>query len=107
MNVEQRLNELLRRISYKPEFTVIVQPPLNIYLNQPSIRFTYNVMDSRGTGKVVPLTSIKTVDEYYLDNEDWFFGFIQQTIREMELHESDEWFRVDGKLYDDPHKRKI
>jgi hypothetical protein len=37
---------------------------------------------------------------------DMGLRYIQRFIRGVAQHESDEWFRVDGKIYDDPHKRR-
>lgn len=41
---------------------------------------------------------------YDLDT-DKGLKYIQRFIQNAALHECDEWFRVDGKIYDDPHKR--
>jgi len=39
-----------------------------------------------------------------MEDEKIFWIWLRTVIRSMENHEIDEWFRVDGKLYDDPHK---
>jgi hypothetical protein len=38
------------------------------------------------------------------DDEKYFWLWLRTVIRSIEDHEIDEWFRVDGELYNDPHK---
>lgn len=39
--------------------------------------------------------------------EEVFAHVVQQLVRDMEIHEADEWLKRDGEIYDNPHTRRI
>lgn len=58
-------------------------------------------------GTTIQIGSQHPVPEHILYGRDvqGLAGFIRSIWHETELHESDEWFKLDGQLFDDPHTR--
>ena len=48
----------------------------------------------------IPYQTLRTLDE------DAFLGLIRRGIHRMELHEADEWIKVDGVIKFNPHEGK-
>jgi len=98
--------EFLARFRYKPDWHLdITRRP---EVGCARLRATATVLDSREL--CVP-ERINIMGEYNLprlgemqDPDLFFRDFLRASIRNMELHEVDEWFRVDGKLPFDPHR---
>lgn len=55
----------------------------------------------------IPITGEFVIDPYVtraIDPEAAFFDWLKRTLSFMDVHERDEWVRVDGKLLHDPHE---
>lgn len=44
------------------------------------------------------------IPKYFEGDDEAFVSWMVYTIREVEKHEQDEWFRYKGELLNDPHK---
>lgn len=101
-----RINELLARFTYKPGFKAYAEHndfvcELVIEMQVPEARW-------RGIGPT-PMTKvmgrrIPPPESLDYDMEDAFYEWLRREIRDLEWHELDEWFRVDGHLMFDPHR---
>ena len=69
-------------------------------------RIRYVAPDSRGTGRETVVQGRVPVPPYLADtrDEDAFARWLQHTLLDLERHESQEWLRRDGEIYDDPHR---
>lgn len=107
----EKVTELLARIQYKPGYSVKAE----IRYDQVFVIFNAHVIDSRQyvppvtySGhalKMVDITMPVSVPYYVLDSgeERTLFTWIRDMLFQLERHESLEWLRVDGNLYEDPH----
>jgi hypothetical protein len=63
------------------------------------------VPDTYDPGREVEILHTGRVPSYLLDDdEETFIHWLAHFLQGVERHESREWFRVDGAIYDDPHK---
>ena len=102
--VHIRIQQKLDRIMYKPgwEFSAEYDGITSVTIViRVEVQNTYNPMES------VWLSSRDTIyPELYtsfMDNDKEFADYMFRRIKEMEIHESREWFRLDGEIYDNPH----
>lgn len=118
---------LLSRFTYKPgwHFELSRRPELGqimlqIAFSAPDSRITdvygrYGRLDPcRACGSPHPMREIPISGQFPLDpfaalsrNENLFFDWLHQMVRDVEKHELDEWFRVDGELRFDPHRGSV
>jgi hypothetical protein len=65
------------------------------------------VLDARGSGGMLPVCTIVQVPRFITESRhgDAFADWLQGQLFQLEIHESREWLRRDGAIYDDPHKR--
>jgi len=97
------LDLALQSISYKKNFSFRYSPAsdsnhvnLTIVMLVPDVNDpTHEVPISSYTRFEDPLTNQLPVAQYIAQ--------IRRYIRELEAHEFDEWFKVDGKCYNEPH----
>lgn len=95
------VREQLKRFTYKPgwRFTVFA----HFLMPQFVIRFkcedTYNPGKSIEVGKATPLRFVPIGDEKA------FAEWLAHEVKDVEIHESREWLKRDGKIFDDPHAR--
>ena len=114
--------EVPHRISYKPGYTLDMLPPRNT-----GDMFTIT-SESRIPGQWTFVVKFETEDSfkpggtwngsvYFSDHPPHcispigditdralFFDWIRDCFIRLERHESREWFKIDGKMYDDPHQ---
>lgn len=121
------LQSLVRRFRYKPGWVIEVRRTPE--RGGPSLAIQFHAEDSRWPRRperkhafgddlrsvrirpytdedLIPITGEWTAPRYICEGRDEkkFWDFLHYCLREMELHELDEWFRVDGRLPFDPHK---
>jgi hypothetical protein len=114
--VNPKLQALIDRISYKPgtRITVWLQPeidgrtPLGNSRTYLSVEMT--LPDSRAHPVKTacwPTIEIVTSEPVPIDFLEWDeksqLQFIFMVIQQLENHERDEWFKIDGELVNDPH----
>lgn len=109
-SADQRwVHEQLKRYVYKPTFTVEVRPvPVPVGAYAPvTVHMQMMVLDARGSERVMPTSMTLAVPHLIVDSRDadQLGIWLRHCIQRMEDHEIDEWFRRDGEIVDDPHRR--
>lgn len=96
-----KVQRALSRLSYKPTFRFEAFQSSDG--DQIEIRIVHVAPDSRDGFTPIPLTSfsIFNADAAHLDEA--VFYLVRRQIHEMELHEIDEWLKIDGKHVKNPH----
>lgn len=94
------IEALLGRVTYKRdfEFCVLSDGPVA----GPMIRASMRVEDSRRPSTFGSVQSTTTLPLAFTD-EYSFFSWFANWLIQLEKHESQEWFKVDGELFVDPH----
>lgn len=105
------------RYDYKPGATIRIDEDPGWEYRTMASRFTLDLgmklLDSRGSGREIPIRSVGMVPPT-LWERDWldplqraaeFERFLRGALETLEIHELREWFRRDGELVDDPHKK--
>lgn len=98
--------KIVESISYKPGFSIkFNREPRDVDMIE--ILFDYKTIDSTDFTKEAKLKDTLTIDLFYLKNmkKDMLIRMIYDKILDMERHEAGEFFRVDGELPYDPHKK--
>lgn len=86
---------LLDRVSYRdPSWRFTVEPVL---------RFTATLPDSRNPGATTDVDVRAPIPAAALVGKREFLRWLQSRLAEHEYHESREWLKVDGRIWDDPH----
>lgn len=104
-----RLEAELARWTYKPGWTFeLERPPPHDSFAVGSIVVRYQALDSRGSGETIPIVVRWAVDVYLLqdEHEQVFQRWLQARVLDAERHESREWLRRDGGIFDDPHAER-
>lgn len=93
------MRAIVSRITYKPGWHIVF-----VYDNNlgTCVRVEAVVNDVKNPEVKTTLHLIRYVPMGM--NEEAFLHFLASMVQEAELHESMEWFMVDGKVFDDPHK---
>lgn len=100
---------LLKRLTYKPAAMLETPQDDDIYRGLVTLTATSYVLDANGSARLVPVTATNPMrvemlaDEKGNLDEKRALGFIRDTLKMLEFHEVDEWFRIDGKHVTDPH----
>jgi hypothetical protein len=107
MTLERAL-QLTAKISYKSQDMQRDWLVLTV-IDGGSVALMVNFLrpDSDEPSQTSVIGSSKMIDA--LDLERWddrdFLRFVRECIRELELHEVDEFFKVDGKHFINPHEQ--
>lgn len=95
------LATVLHSISYKPNWTI----DDGTSLLRGTIRFTMKVPDRDDPTRIINVDANVAIPEFILRNPEpqrivhWVFD----QIREIEIHEATEWFKVNGVRIKEPH----
>lgn len=112
MDQLQRVQDILKRVTYKPGWSV---EAMRIDYSEPSVyKHDWNRVYLRVTvrtksienGDMVLINgfnSLMDIDIAPLNDEQIIEYFIHRAIWEMEEHEYHEWFKLDGICVFDPH----
>jgi hypothetical protein len=95
--------DAIREVQYKPGWHFHLKPNDHNYAF--TLIITCEVPDANapeGLRKVIPITMRREIDTHHL-NPDLFLVAITCAIRDMEMHEMDEWFRIQGHRVKEPH----
>jgi hypothetical protein len=115
------LDSIVKRVTYKPtwKFQIMDEGGLTI----PRLQITCKVDDARRPNPIFepnPFALRPKYDEWGHNyrptliscpempspcNEAQFIEWLGRQVMDIEHHEFREWFRLDGKLVDDPHAR--
>lgn len=105
---EERVRALLERVTYKPGWRIKVSRPtdrgLHNYWEPVTIQAQYPTVDVN-TLETIMLNLHHQIDIHTAEevSEDILVDLISHIIKGFEMHEFDEWFKLDGKHVRDPH----
>jgi len=110
VKVRDRLNWLLSRVTYKPEWSFSVK----IYEHETStplyLSIQMRVEDTYNKGSWIDVESKHDLPAHVLQDRVWgedddagFFIWVRDQIHWRELHEADEWLRIDDVMVWNPH----
>ncbi len=98
-----RRSELIRilgSVTYKPDFKFRFEPH---ELDRVEVIITASVLDADGSGQKVMINRVFVMDSRAFDDARDVHEFVFAQIRDLELHELAEWFKVDGVRIRKPH----
>jgi hypothetical protein len=95
-----KMDAEIARYSYKPGWRIE-------RFNQYSLLLTARVENSYEPGMFIEVAHIRPFNEYLTETPEGLRHAVKYLLKSYEEHEFDEWFRYDGQLIDDPHKRII
>jgi hypothetical protein len=104
--------QLVSRCTYIPDSEIEIRESEKIgQISLGSqIRLTMKVQDTYNPGNpnkiLIAHVGSLPFTPYEFPDQDMALRYIHNFIRGTATHEADEWFRVDGKIYEDPHKRR-
>jgi hypothetical protein len=98
-----RVAALLERVDYKPGHRWYVRREQDVVLVYLEARVPNAYYPKQLITRVSYHAFPDVLFEHALTPEEFFFGGLRSLIREFELHEADEFFKVDGKALYDPH----
>lgn len=108
-NLLDAAQSLIDRITYKPEWKLRLTAEAKS-VNRPwqiNVHLDYKVANLDGSYETVDLTTCTTFTERslieVLVSGDFVRYIAMNLIRRAELHEIDEWFKLDGVCVTDPH----
>lgn len=96
---------VLSRITYKPGWTLKVEPDLFTEV-EGILTIEFVTEDTYHPGRMSRIMMRETIPYYILTprDEKKFTRYILDTLIKAEKHEAREWFKVDGVIFDNPHK---
>lgn len=95
----------LRRVSYKPGWRFTVDD--RMHDDEVTIVLQHDTPDVNDPENIITVTTLtRGLRETYSNEEILLRGVVPKLIRQMEYHEIDEWFKIDGKHVRDPHPEK-
>jgi hypothetical protein len=108
MMTPQEIEAFIDRITYKPGWEVAYvwspHPPGSFVL---TVYTSVNLPDSRNPGKTVPFTNGIAISPPDFLSEQRLLLHIRSMFLAAEMHELDEWFKLDGVPAHDPHGASV
>ena len=105
MNLRE-LQGLLKRLTYKSNMQITIEE----YHITPAYPYTLMVRlftnDSTGKEGDVTILCTKPLNKYDVISEQPFIRAIRLALINVEIHELDEWLKLDGEMVNDPHGLK-
>jgi hypothetical protein len=102
----ERLKGLLERVTYKPGYHFRLPP----FDNQDYFRLYLDAVtkDATAPGKpfMVEYHMVNWYDRLLRMNDHELLQCIYRMAIDTEIHEAEEWFRIDGKHLVNPHKEQ-
>lgn len=101
------LTAQLARFTYKPGWTFFIVPTgrdLSAMGAEWALRIVVEVQDAYNPRQRIVVASHYPIWNGEFLTEEWFTQMVMKNIQGFEIHESREWFRVDGEIYDNPHR---
>lgn len=97
---------ILSRITYKPGWKIEL---LEQWPDRISVRIELSVLDSGDRRTTIRVARSRYLPDGFLRwcTETELIDQIRNAVSDMEAHERDEWFQVDGKPIYDPHPPEI
>lgn len=115
---ESRLRELervraeLARFTYRPGWELSVEPIESLFAASVGYLIVrYETPDTYNPDILTLHQQVRLLlppPELIIDNgSDMFARWLQDALFEIERHESREWLRRDGEIFDDPHREDL
>jgi hypothetical protein len=96
----REIEEFISRITYKPDIRLKVHKILNY--DEIAVTLYRDVIDVMEMNRPLTLTSNILFKESTV-NAERLLGIVVELIKTSELHEVNEWLKLDGKYINDPH----
>lgn len=100
-----KVESIIKRLSYKPGWTLLVEH----HIQTDRFRFTLSHKAEDATGiytGYVPVTLQKFLCPDMIPDESYLMMFLRQMFLDMEHHEFQEWFKLDGVPVENPHPER-
>lgn len=104
--MREKIEKIVKRITYKPGWRIYCasrpREP-EVPEGELVVRIIFMAEDVTAPGKQ---TKVGLGVSFWLDqdySEEVILKRIMQGVRELEMHEVEEWFKVDGRNFVDPH----
>lgn len=97
------MRDQLARYTYRPGWRLTIAA--DTLIGEPFLRVKYQAPDSRDPDRIGQFEARRPLG-FYIQRRldpDAFARDIQRALFDIERHESREWLRRDGVLFDDPH----
>jgi hypothetical protein len=94
----------LARFSYRPGWRLSIEPGISPWTSG-TLLVRYRAPDSNHPERTTLIkfrTALPPADAFG-GREELFAEWLQSTLLDLEWHESREWLRRDGEIYDNPH----
>lgn len=104
--LETWLREQLAKITYKPGWTldIVRTPGFGPFDAEWSLRIEFVAEDTYNPGRPTKVRSVRLLWGMEHMDETRFLQTVADMVKEVEIHESREWFKVGGVIWDNPHK---
>lgn len=104
------LREQLARFTYKPGWRLAIVHSGGFsftgYGAEYSLRILVECEDTYHPGRMVSVGCERPIWHAEHMDEASFARFVAYQLKEVEIHESQEWFKRDGVIWDNPHKEE-
>lgn len=101
------LRSWLEKVTYKPGWRLSIGSPHTdmIYGYQTHFLIVQTLVpDSYRPDEMFPLSVSAVIPPPVIMDEGAFMHWLARHLIDIERHESREWFKVDGLVFDDPHQ---
>ncbi len=98
---------VVESISYKPNWKIMATHNVDQFAVVMCVM--HKAEDTYHPGVEIPVVLTKTLHNLSLERshgEDFLLEEVHRMIREVELHELDEWFKYKGQRIYDPHNTR-
>lgn len=107
------LERLLAPVTYKPGVTISARPPVpgpagmfgvgSIFI-EARVPSSYNPMQLIPVGKSVDVPDYLIERAESIEGQERFYNWLFNHLMSFEKHEAQEWFKINGTPFNDPHK---
>lgn len=109
-NVQSRLKRIIDSVTYKPNWKISIIEDIDYGINYVMLQFVFKTKDvSNITNDIIisrtssiSLLTLNVMNEF--SDKEWVNRLLWRVIKEMEIHELDEWLKFKGKCIKEPHK---
>lgn len=106
------LQRELARFAYRPGWKLEIEPSGGVLALQSPLVLTgrFRAQDSYHPERMIPIVFRRPVPDWFDDLPTWqrseeFGRWLAAELMVVERHESREWLRRDGVVFDDPHAK--
>lgn len=103
MSHTKKIQDWIDRISYKPNYKIWINGEGFLAVRLIFIVRTNCAFTEKQNVEIAHPRYLSFIDIDLMEFE-WFCRWVRCCWRDIEIHELDEFFRVDGKIFNSPHK---